>query len=147
MRDAPPRSPFGGGGNCCPCCWSSVLSRHPRLSASSYLAGLSWVRTHSGSPREVDDRSGAKKAWRARSRTVGTDDSRLTPCEPWSVSHITVPIPLSSRGQNLSNSSKLYKTALLPSQVPCLINSALSFLFFLLFSLKAVFRLIEPSSG
>lgn len=59
----------------------------------------------------------------------------------------SVPIPLSSRGQNLSNSSELYKTALLPSQVPCLINSALSFLFFLLFSLKAVFRLIEPSSG
>lgn len=62
-------------GTCCPCCWSSVVSRHPRLSASSQLTGLSWVRTASGSPHAVDDRSGAKKAWRARSRTVGTDDS------------------------------------------------------------------------
>lgn len=141
MRDAPPRSPFGGGGNCCPCCWSSVLSRHPRLSVSSHLAGLSWVRTHSGSPHEVDDRSGAKKVWRARSRTVGTDDSRLTPCEPWPVSHITVPISLSSRGQNLCNSSELYKTALCyPLKCHILLTVLFHFFFFSSFFFESCFQ-------
>lgn len=56
--------PLRGWENCCPCCWSSVLSRHLTVSFFSPV-GLSWVRTHSGSPHEVDDRSGAKKVWRA----------------------------------------------------------------------------------
>lgn len=133
-------------GTCSPCCWNSVVSRHPRLSASSQLTGLSWV-----SPHAVDDRSGAKQAWRARSRTVGTDDS-------------------SSKGSHLV-SLGLCLTSQIPSLYPvvdrtCLmavcfikllsvtLSSPISYLtmlfhFFLLFvfSLKAVFRLIEPSSG
>lgn len=133
-------------GTCSPCCWNSVVSRHPRLSASSQLTGLSWV-----SPHAVDDRSGAKKAWRAHSRTVGTDDS-------------------SSKGSHLV-SLGLCLTSQIPSLYPvvdrtylmavCFIkllsvtlSSPISYLtmlfhFFLLFvfSLKAVFRLIEPSSG
>lgn len=84
---------------------------------------------------------GLKRCGEPAPETVGTDDSRLTPCEPWPVSHITVPISLSSRGQNLCNNSELYKTALCyPLKCHILLTVLFHFLFFLLFFFESCFQ-------
>ena len=133
-------------GTCSPCCWNSVVSRHPRLSASSQLTGLSWV-----SPHAVDDRSGAKKAWRAHSRTVGTDDSsskgsHLVSLGLCLMSQIPSLYPVVDRTYLMAVCFIKLLSVTLSSPISYL---TMLFHFFLLFvfSLKAVFRLIEPSSG